>query len=227
MNHTNSKLIQKPAFYKILVFAIAFLLSTVPVHATSEPGLYFTFTGSMSMYEDMKPTNKDENLPARLTDSGAILATETGLGFDHAIGYQFGNSFGMELEFSYRSADYGEANSDDGESKIDGDMSTKSLLLNGTYYFDIREFYTPYIGYGIGIAFHKANLGSPSTGIDFDEGTDTTPAYQFKMGVDMEFHRKLSLLLGYRYFTTQEPKLGFFDGEHASHGIETGIKFHF
>ena len=98
---------------------------------------------------------------------------------------------------------------------------TKSFLLNGIYYFDIREFYTPYIGYGIGITFHEATQNG------FDEGEDTRLAYQLKMGVDMKFNRKLSLLLGYRYFTTNNPRFGFFTGETASHDIEAGIKFHF
>jgi opacity protein-like surface antigen len=102
-----------------------------------------------------------------------------------------------------------------------GDINRKSFLLNGIYYFDIREFYTPYIGYGIGIAVHEAILDG------FDEGEDTTFAYQLKMGVDVEFNRKLSWRLGYRYLATNDPKLGFFDGETALHSIEAGIKFHF
>ena len=221
MKHLNSKSRQKPAFHKILVIAVAFLLLAVPVHAANEPGAYFTFTGSMDMYADMTPTNKDPSLNNVLTTSGATLETETGLGFNHSIGYQFRNSLSAELEFSYKSADFGAANSDSGESKIDGDINTKSLLLNGIYYFDIREFYTPYIGYGIGIAVHEATLNG------FDEGEDTTFAHQLKMGVDMEFNRKVSWLLGYRYSATNDPKLGFFDGETASHSIEAGVKFHF
>ena len=221
MNYPKPEPRQKPIFHKILVFAIVFLLLAVPVHATSEPGTYATLTGSMDMYADMTPTNKASSIGSVLTTSGATLEIETGLGLNHSIGYQFKNSLSMELEFSYKSADYGEANSDTGQSKIGGDTNTKSLLLNGIYHFDIREFYTPYIGYGIGITVHEATLES------FDEGKDTTFAHQLKMGVDMEFNRKLSWLLGYRYFAANDPKLGFFDGETASHSIEAGIKFHF
>ena len=218
MKHFNYKSRQKPAFHKILVISVAFLLLAVPAHASNEVGPYFTFTGSMDMFEDMTLVNKDSST---VPSAGDSLETETELGFTHSIGYQFRNSLSAELEFSYKSADFGAANSDSDESKIDGDINTKSLLLNGIYYFDIREFYTPYIGYGIGIAVHEATLDG------FDEGEDTTFAHQFKMGVDMEFNRKVSWLLGYRYSATSDPKLGFFDGEITTHSIEGGVKFHF
>ena len=101
-------------------------------------------------------------------------------------------------------------------------MTTKSFLVNGIYSFNIREFYTPYIGYGVGLASHEANVK------DYKERGHGTLAYQFKMGVDMEFSRKLSLLLGYRYFTTDNPTfVKLFTAESSSHGIEAGVKFHF
>ena len=116
---------QKPIFYKILVFAIAFLLLAVPGHAANEPGAYFTLTGSMDMYADMEPSNRDSSL-ANIT----VFETETGLGFNHSIGYQFRNSFSTELEFSYRGGDFGPG--------VHGDITSKSFLVNGIYSFNIR-----------------------------------------------------------------------------------------
>ena len=211
MNHPKSKLGLKPTFCKILVFAIVSLLLAVPAHASNEVGPYFTFTGSMDMFEDMTLVNKDSSAVPLAGDS---LETETGLGFNHSIGYQFRNSFSTELEFSYKGGDFGPG--------AHGDITSKSFLVNGIYSFNIREFYTPYIGYGMGIAFHEASINH------WGDRADTTLAYQLKMGVDMEFSRKLSLLLGYRYFTTNDPSFdGYFVGESSAHGIEAGMKFHF
>jgi len=215
MNHPKPKLGLKPTFCKILVFAIASLLLAVPTHASNEVGPYFTFTGSIDTFEDMALTNIHSDLGVRPN-----MGREIGLGFNHSIGYQFRNSFSTELEFSYKGGDF-QPGTENPEG-LDGDMTTKSFLVNGIYSFNIREFYTPYIGYGVGLASHEANVK------DYKERGHGTLAYQLKMGVDMEFSRKLSLLLGYRYFATDNPDFtGLFTAESSSHGIEAGIKYHF
>jgi len=216
MNHPKSRLGLKPTFCEILVFAIASLLLAVPTYASNEVGPYFTFTGSIDTFEDMALTNIDSSLGVKPN-----MGREIGLGFNHSIGYQFRNSFSTELEFSYKGGSFHPSTELDTEG-LDGDMTTKSFLVNGIYSFNIREFYTPYIGYGVGLASHEASVkGHPERGRG-------TLAYQFKMGVDMEFSRKLSLLLGYRYFTTDNPTfVQLFEAESSSHGIEAGIKYHF
>ena len=211
MKHFNSKSRQKPAFHKILVITMAFFFLALPAHALTE-GPYFTLTGSIDMYDDLALSGKgDPSVPP-----GTSVGIKTGGGFNHSIGYQFKNSFSTELEFSYKRGDF------DSSGALSGNVNSKSFLVNGIYSFNIREFYTPYIGYGIGIAFHEASINHSG------DRADTTLAYQLKMGVDMEFSRKLSLLLGYRYFTTNDPSFdGYFVGESSAHGIEAGMKFHF
>jgi len=210
MKHSNSKSRQKPAFHKILVIAVAFFFLALPAHAVTE-GPYFTLTGSIDSFEDMALTSVDSSLAS--TNIGAGFE-DTGLGFNHSIGYQFKNSFSAELEFSYKGRDF--------RGSVDGDTTSKSFIANGIYSFNIRQFYTPYLGYGIGYTFHEANIKG------YGDRTDTTLAHQLKMGVDMEFSRKLSLLLGYRYFTSNSPTLKqYFSSEISSHGIEAGVKFHF
>ena len=205
---------QKSAFHKILVITMAFFFLVLPAHAVTE-GPYFTLTGSIDMFEDMTLTNIDSGLGVQ-----SNMGRETGLGFNHSIGYQFRNSFSTELEFSYKGGDF-QPGTENPEG-LDGDMTTKSFLVNGIYSFNIREFYTPYIGYGIGLASHEANVKNKG------DRSDGTLAYQLKMGVDMELSRKLSLLLGYRYFTTNNPDFyGYFTAESSSHSIEAGVKFHF
>jgi len=210
VKHLNSKSRQKPASHKILVFTMAFFFLALPAHAVTE-GPYFTLTGSIDTFGDMALSSVDSSLAS--TNIGAGF-DDTGLGFNHSIGYQFKNSFSAELEFSYKGRDF--------RGAVDGDMTSKAFMANGIYSFNIREFYTPYVGYGIGYAFHEANLQG------YGDRTDTTLAHQLKIGVDMEFSRKLSLLVGYRYFTSNSPELkGYFTSESSSHGIEAGVKFYF
>ena len=211
MKHLNSKSRQKPAFHKILVFTMAFFFLAIPLHAEAKSGAYFTFSGSIDMFGDATLNDVDSSIAS--TNIGAGFE-DAGLGFNHSIGYQFKNSFSTELEFSYKGKDF--------RGSVDGDITSKSFLINGIYSFNIREFYTPYIGYGIGLAIHEASIQ------DHGNRGDGTLAYQLKMGVDMEFTQKISLLLGYRYFTTDNPNFKtFFTAESSSHGIEAGVKFHF
>ena len=211
MKHFNSKSRQKPAFHKILVIAmVAFFFLALPAHAVTE-GPYFTLTGSIDSFEDMALTSVDSSLAS--TNIGAGFE-DIGLGFNHSIGYQFKNSFSAELEFSYKGRDF--------RGSVDGDTTSKSFIANGIYSFNIREFYTPYVGYGIGYTFHEVNIQS------YGDRTDTTLAHQLKMGVDMEFSRRLSLRVGYRYFTTISPTFKqYFSSENSSHGIEAGVKYYF
>ena len=200
---------KKSAFYTILVFVMAFLLGALPANALTE-GPYFTLTGSIDTFGDLALSGKVDSL----VPSGTSIKQETGIGFNHAIGYQFKNSFSTELEFSYKAGNFGPS--------LSGDMTSKSFLVNGIYSFNIREFYTPYIGYGIGYAFHEASIEGKGN------RDDATLAYQLKIGVDAELSRKLSILLGYRFFTTNNPKFrGYFTAESAVHSIEAGLKFHF
>ena len=216
MKHFNSKSRQKPAFHKILVFATVFFFLALPAHASNETGPYFTLTGSIDTFEDMTLTSIDPGLTVR-----ANMGREAGLGFNHSIGYQFKNSFSTELEFSYKGGDFKPDTMEDVEG-LNGDMTSKSFIANGIYSFNIREFYTPYVGYGIGYTFHEANIQS------YGDRADMTLAHQLKIGVDMEFSRKISLLVGYRYFTSNSPVFkGYFSAESSSHGIEAGVKFYF
>ena len=210
MKYFSSESRQKPAFHKILVITIVFFFLALPAHALTE-GPYFTLTGSIDTFEDMALTRVNSSLAS--TNIGAGFE-DTGLGFNHSIGYQFKNSFSTELEFSYKGRDF--------RGAVDGDITSKSFIANGIYSFNIREFYTPYVGYGIGYTFHEANIEG------YGDRTDTTLAHQLKMGVDIEFSRRLSLLVGYRYLTSNSPALkGYFSAESSSHGIEAGVKFHF
>jgi len=217
----------KLAFYKVLVFSLVFLLITPPVHAGAGEGPYITLTGSLNMYEDMDLTNLDTNLDPVITGWGSYLKTDTGFGFNHSIGYIFTNKFSMEVEFSSQGGKFGRACSSAGcaegqKSKLDGDIETKSFLANAIHYFNSEEPLSLYAGYGAGIAFHEATLEG------FDDGAETTLAYQFKIGIDLQLNQHIDLLTGYRFLATDQADFGFFRvGDVTTHSLEAGIKYNF
>ena len=221
MNYLKPSYCNKSNVYKVLAIFTALLMSALPVHAIGKRGPYFTLTGSMDIFKDMTLTSQDPSFITAIKAPGASAEIKTGLGFNHSIGYQFGNSFNVELEFTYKNGHFDKVTGDGGTSNLHGDITSKSFLINGIYSFDIRKFYSPYIGYGIGFAFQEATQKAMGS------GEDTTLAYQLKSGIEMEFNRNLSLLTGYKYFTTNEAKFGFYNGELTSHTFEAGLKLQF
>ena len=226
MTYQKFGLREKPNFYAVLVFIMAFLLIATPVHAGVGEGPYLTLTGSINMYEDLDLMDVSSKLDPVIQTWGSYLEIDLGLGFNHSIGYSFGDAFSMEVEFSSQGGQFGRACSSAGcaegqKSKLDGDIETKSLLVNAIHFFNSSEPLSPYIGYGVGTAFHEATLDS------HDDGAQITFAYQFKTGVDLKINQHISLLMGYRFFTTDEPDFGFFKASVTTHSMEAGIKYHF
>ena len=216
----------KPIFQKILAFIIVFLLTITPVHAGVGEGPYLTLSGTVNMYEDIDLIGVSTQLDPIIQGWGSYLNIDSGLGFNHSIGYSFGNAFSMEVEFSSQGGKFGRACSSAGcaegqKSNLDGDIETKSLLVNAIHFFNTSESLSPYVGYGIGTAFHEATLeGHP-------DGSQTTFAYQFKTGIDLNLTPHIDLLMGYRFFATPQPDFGFFTVDVTIHSLEAGIKYHF
>ena len=226
MTCPRTRLKNKPALYAILVFSIACLLTAIPVRAEVGEGLYLTFAGTINTYEDMNLTDPVATLPDFLKEWGSYLKTDAGIGFNHSIGYNFGSEFSLEVEFSSQGGEFDRGCSHASciealSEKMDGDIETKSLLVNGIYFFDYSETISPYIGWGVGTAFHEATLDG------YDDGAQTTFAYQFKTGIDLKLSHHINLFTGYRFFTTDDPDFGFFKGEVTSHSLEAGIRYYF
>ena len=107
------------------------------------------------------------------------------------------------------------------KSSLDGNIETKALLANAIHYFNGDQALSPYVGYGAGVAFHNASL------FDHDDGAQTTFAYQFKTGIDLELTQHINLLTGYRYLSADQPDFGFFKADVTTHSLEIGIKYNF
>ena len=226
MIHQKCGFKDKSTFYKILVFAIAFLLITIPVHAGVGEGPYLTFSGTINSYEDTDLVDVTAVLPTYIQEPGSFLEIDLGLGFNHSVGYSFGGAFSMEVEFSSQGGKFGNACSgifcdSTKTTALDGDIETKSLLVNAIHFFNGSESISPYIGYGIGTAFHEATLEG------HDDGAQTTFAYQFRTGIELRLNQHINLMTGYRFFTTDQPNFGFFTVDVTTHSMEAGIKYHF
>ncbi|WDI32422.1 OmpA family protein [Hyphococcus flavus] len=173
---------------------------------------------------------------------------DNGIGVYTALGYDWGNNFRTELEYSYRSNDIDHINSDGAgfsgwpNGSITGDLSTHAILANLIYDFSNSSSFTPYIGAGIGVGFvdpditGTVNPGAPTSPLSIAYGgSEASLAYQGIAGVAIGLAEGLMLDLSYRYFDTLKSEHAGtlngapanFDVANQSHSAFAGLRWNF
>lgn len=87
-----------------------------------------------------------------------------------------------------------------------GSISSKSLMLNGYYDFDVNLPMTPYIGAGAGLTNVSVNNASVPGFLGTND-KDQAFSWQFKAGLSKAISDNLDINVGYRYFDTQRLSL--------------------
>ena len=94
---------------------------------------------------------------------------------------------------------------------------------------------TPYVGIGIGFAFADADFSLNNSQIIEDNGSDSSFAYQYMVGVNYNMYQTVNLFVEYRRFMTNDLSIegvtGFEGGTDSydfdSGDIIGGIRFKF
>ena len=208
---------------KTTLFAAAATLAIAPA-AQAYEGWYGSIGAGVSVAEDdidfeavSGPVLFDQDIDYR---AGVAVAT--------ALGYDYGNDWRFEFEFTYRDNQArfipGDNAGFPGFSRgFQGDITSQAYLVNVVRDFDTDRFVTPFIGLGVGIA-RISGQGDGSTSqntpvgqqtIAYDDGFATFAA-QAKAGLAFELAEDLALELSYRYLYTQDRGFtGTFNGAGA------------
>ena len=173
------------------------------------------------------------DLDTTLVEEGEQIALPS---FDHDTGYTLGMAVGaavvpnlaVELEYTYRKADFTVRDRDEGD-QTDGDTSAKALMVNALYMFDSMGptgAVQPYLGAGIG----AANVEKSAGGQDFE--ADRLLAYQLIGGVGYRVNPNVSLFAEGRWFQTESDKFEgpdqeSFDGKFETFDLLVGVSFAF
>jgi opacity protein-like surface antigen len=173
------------------------------------------------------------DLDTTLVEEGEQIALPS---FDHDTGYTLGIAVGaavvpnlaVELEYTYRKADFTVRDRDEGD-QTDGDTSSKSLMVNALYMFDSMGptgAIQPYVGAGIG----AANVEKSAGGQDFE--ADRLLAYQLIGGVGYTVNPNMNLFAEGRWFQTESDKFEgpdqeSFDGRFKTFDLLVGMRFAF
>lgn len=227
---------------RILAIVAGLLLIAAPSFADDREGFYLGLSGLFGFAENFPIHSQDFGASPAATDVvlnalNAKIDADIGFGFAHAAGFKFDSGFRAEAEFAYRDVDlnrvFKPAGSTpiislSGSTPINGDINIKSWLFNAIYDFEMYTLFTPYLGYGVGVALQEGSLsmvhGIPA---DLSKGTDITFAYQILAGVIYTLTDHVDVGFGYRYFGTSNPDFGFFVSEIGIHSLEITLRYYF
>lgn len=140
---------------------------------------------------------------------------DDGAGFGVALGYDFGNRFRAEGELVVRNNE-AEANlvtiPAGATARVDGDFDTTALMINGYYDIPVGEKTEFYLGAGFGGAAHDS---------------ENEVAYQGMVGAAYNIKQDMDLIVGYRYFATDDFEKGGVSLSYDAHNIHVGLRFGF
>lgn len=160
--------------------------------------------------------SKQKALGESLKDTGFI---------EGGFGCQFTPMFRADIVGGYR---FGSKLKDDWNS-LDAKLSTGTLFANG--YVDFGQFgaFRPYVGAGVGVAFH--HLGSVDLPIGSSSGNSTSFAWNAQAGVVFDLTDRLALDVGYRYVDLGKAKSGgplpFKVDDITAHEARIGLRYSF
>ena len=169
-----------------------------PLMPSGVPLYYVSLFGGLSDLSDLEIVNDDGRIN---------LDSQNGVGLGFAIGQIQGKNLRSELEFSYRNQDIDDLFLSDfagGRERIDGvgDIESYAGMLN--IYWEFVDLcsgrLSPYIGAGVGAVNVSADMRLDG-GIDaFNDGEDSSFAYQYIVGVNYKVRTYSDFFVEYRHF---------------------------
>ncbi|NWG46524.1 MAG: porin family protein [Alphaproteobacteria bacterium] len=176
--------------------------------STYGPSPYFQIEGGMTFLDTQGSGDIDFDSD---WDSGYNLGA--------AIGMDYGNGFRSHLDFTYQSADVG-------DSGVDGDLKSISLLGELLYDFDMGDRWPvyPFVGAGIGVA----RISGDVDGL-FDQIDDEQWAFAYRLtgGLGYRISEVTDITLAYRYYDTNEVDLDGTDVDLSTHNFTLALRVKF
>ena len=150
------------------------------------------------------------------------MSYDVGIGLLAAVGARLSDNLRLEGEIGYRANDLDKLTVDGlGTAKIDGDITALSLMGNMFVDFMPNEFFSPFVGFGLGFANVEGDIDG------FGSEDDDVFAYQVAVGGTYAANKQVSLDVQYRYFATEDPDFEGLESEYQSHNVLVGLRFNF
>jgi opacity protein-like surface antigen len=205
------------------VGVLACASSVIAQDMRTDSGWYGRAWGGFSALPDTSGTVEDF-APAAMMDS-VDVSTDGGFAAGAAVGYRYGPSIGVEVAWEYRTND-SDTTFASGPRFSDGNYASNTFFLNGTYYFNGRGAWEPYIGAGLawiqevdidfeGVGPEQSFSGDGDVGIQVFVGTNYRLSERWSAqgelrygrigGIDLEGENVSGSISGFDYepFTAQ------------------------
>ena len=173
----------------------------------------------LNTFNDQKFT---ETSSARSGDLEIDNATR----FAGALGIRLSRNLRVEGEISYRN---GEINTMDisgvGTFAGGGELKSTMGMLNLYYDFDVPWRVQPYIGAGVGFAWHNGEI-TDSSGLLSSSSTDDS-GLVWNVGGGLKYRPRTDLAFtgSYRYLDAADLELGAYEVDYGSHEFRLGIEW--
>lgn len=227
---------------RVILFAAASTVALAPA-ANAYEGLYGAIGAGLTYLGE----DRDVEATSGPLMFDANADYNKGIGVYTALGYDYGNAWRTEFEFSYRTNDARQWVGDNlsfsgfpGDT-LSGDISSYSLMANLIRDLAPNSDINPYVGAGVGVSRLKQQLnGVNSVAINSlsplsVDDSDWAFAYQAIAGLAFKIQEGLALDVSYRYFATLDPNFSgalagapfAYDTEYHSHSLFAGLRWNF
>jgi opacity protein-like surface antigen len=213
----------------LLAYGLFALLGSAPAVAEdfSAGQPYFSLSGMVAGADGATISSAGGTADPAFNFSDPLLQTKIGFGVVGAFGWLTNNNWRMEIELGYRQVAL-ESIASPARATLDGDLSITTGFVNVLRDFRGESFITPYIGIGVGGAYHKLDVGSINDASpDFGSQDTFSLVYQAMLGVSFEVGENMDILAGYRFMGAWEPDYDAFALDRLDiHHFEMGVKFY-
>jgi opacity protein-like surface antigen len=165
---------------------------------------------------------------AAFSAPGGEIKTDIGFGIVGAFGWLTDTNWRMEIELGQRQLTLDQVVSSSGRANLDGDLDITTGFVNVLRDFRSESFITPYVGIGIGAAYHELDVSAiDGASPDFGSQNTISVAYQAMAGLNFEVGDDMDVFAGYRFTGAWEPDYDAFALERLDiHHFEMGLKFY-
>jgi len=203
---------------KTMLTVAALAVLAVPIRSMAAEDAFY-IKGSLGIGMAMD-TDIDNMANAAGT---AKLTYDTGFAGSLAAGYDFANPLRLEVEFMRMKNDLDRLSFDNVIGNFtEGDLTSRSFMLNGFYDVDTGSPWTPFVGVGLG--WSRLDLDSPAFS---SSDNDDVFTYQLIGGVAYAFNEQWSVDAEYRFIGTGDATISGADYDLNSNNLMVGLRYTF
>ncbi len=207
---------------KTLTLAMILSASTLALSGAANAQtsrIYFAGYLGLNTYDDQEFSEKSTNSIGDFELDGATS-------FAGAIGLRLSRQFRLEGELSYRNAEFKNVDvAGVGSFGAGGEIDTNIAMANIYYDFDVPWKIQPYIGGGLGYAWHGGELSDGSGTLGNANIEATGLVWNAAAGIKYRPRTDFAYTLGYRYLSSPDLSFGDYELDYRSHEFRLGFEW--